>query len=184
VPLLAALVALLALPALPAEADDALAVATTAAATPALPSAAAILRGFAAVEPGVACPAAGERCTQRTALAPGAEAVVDPAATFEVELSERAADARLVLLDGRDDLVPASGARELSATTRLTLVPAAPLVPGSRYALRVDGASSRELHDDAGRAYAPISVTVLAAGTPPPPEAKPEKKPSRKKRRR
>ena len=75
---------------------------------------------------------------------------MDPAATFEVELSARAVDARLVLVDAREDLVAATGAREVSAGTRLTLAPAAPLVPGSRYALRLDGAAGRELHDDGG----------------------------------
>jgi hypothetical protein len=125
--------------------------------------------------------AAALEATQRLPLAPGAEVVVDPAATFEVELSARAPDARLVLVDGRDDLVPASGARELAAGTRLTLAPAAPLVPGSRYALRLDGAATRELHDEAGRAFAPLSLPILAAGTPPPPEPK---RPARRKRRR
>jgi hypothetical protein len=162
--------------ALPARADDAPgpsgASTTVAPQTP--PSAAAILRSAVAVEP-----------TQRIALAPGAEAVVDPAATFEVELSARAADARLVLVDARDDLVAATGSRELSGTTRLTLVPSAPLVPGARYALRVDGASTRDLHDDSGRAFGPVSVPILTAGTPPAPEPrKPEKASERKKRRR
>jgi hypothetical protein len=168
------LLALLALAlALPARADDAPAPsgASTTVAAQAPPSAAAILRSAVAIEP-----------TQRIALAPGAEAVVDAAATFEVELSARAADARLVLVDARDDLVAAAGSREVSGTTRLTLVPSAPLVPGSRYALRVDGASTRDLHDDSGRAYGPVSVPILTAGTPPAPE--PKKPPERKKRRR
>jgi hypothetical protein len=129
-----------------------------------------VLRSAAAIE-----------TTQRLALLPGAEVVVDPGATFEVELSARAPDARLVLVDGRDDLVPASATRELAAGTRLTLAPAAPLVPGSRYALRVDGASSRELHDEAGRAFSPLTLPILAAGTPPPPEPK---RPARQKKRR
>ena len=51
-----------------------------------------ILRSAVAVEPSARLP-----------LAPGAEVVVDPAATFEVELSARAPDARLVLLDTRED---------------------------------------------------------------------------------
>jgi hypothetical protein len=134
------------------------------------PSAASLLVGAAALE-----------ATQRLPLAPGAEVVVDPAATFEVELSARAPDARLVLVDARDDLVPASGTRELAAGTRLTLAPAVPLVPGSRYALRLDGASTRELHDEGGRAFAPLSLPILAAGTPPPPEPK---RSERRKRRR
>ncbi len=107
---------------------------------------------------------------------------MDPAASFEVELTGRVPDARLVLLDAREDVLPASGGRELAAGTRLTLVPAAPLVPGSRYALRLDGAGARELHDSAGRAYQPVSLPLLAAGTPPRPE--PKQQPARKKKRR
>jgi hypothetical protein len=132
-------------------------------APPPLP-AAAILRSAVALEPGPP--------GQRVVLAAGAEVVVDPRATFEIELSARTPDARLVLVDGRDDLVAASGTREVAGTTRLTLAPNAPLVPGSRYALRLDGASQRELHDEAGRAFTPLTFPVLAAGTPPPREPK------------
>jgi hypothetical protein len=172
VPRLATLLALALALALPARAGDVPepSGASTTAPVRAFPSAATLLRTAVAIEP-----------AQRITLVPGAEAVVDPGATFEVELTARTADARLVLVDARDDLVAASEARELSATTRLTLVPAVPLVPGSRYALRVDGASARELHDEAGQAYAPVSVPILVAGTPPPPE--PKKPPKKKKRR-
>jgi hypothetical protein len=128
----------------------------TPAKAPAVP-ATAILRAAFAVEPAA-----------RLALAPGSENVVHPASTFEVELSARTPDARLVLVDARDDLVPATAARELTAGTRLTLSPAAPLVPGARYALRLDGASERDLHDDAGRAIGAITLPLLASGAPPP----------------
>ncbi len=133
-------------------------------------AAATILRSAVAIEPG-----------QRLPVTPGAEVVVDPQATFELELSVRAPDARLVLVDARDDLVPAQGGRELSTGTRLTLAPSAPLVPGSRYTLRLDGASQRELHDEGGRAFSPATFPILAAGTPPPPEPK---RPARKRKRR
>jgi hypothetical protein len=119
--------------------------------------------------------------SSRIPLAPGAEAMVDPRATFELELSVRTSDARLVLVDAHDDFVAASSSREVGASTRLTLAPAAPLVPGSRYALRLDGVSARALHDEAGRGYEPLTLPLLAAGTPPPPEPK---KPARKKRHR
>jgi hypothetical protein len=109
------------------------------------------------------------------------EVVVAPAATFEVELSTRAPDARLVLVDAREDLVPASATRELAAGTKLTLTPAAPLVPGSHYALRLDGASRRELHDEAGRPFSAVSLPLLAAGSPPPPEPK---KPAKRRKHR
>ena len=67
--------------------------------------------------------------------------VVDPGATFEVELPARLPDARVVLLDAADAHVACRGRRELGVTTRLALAPAAPLVAGSRYALRVEGRS-------------------------------------------
>jgi len=126
--------------------------------------------------------------SRATALEPGGQAplsrdgetVVDPASSFEVELAFRAADARLVLMDRTDAHVAATGSRELGATTRLVLAPSAPLVPGSRYVLRVEGAGTRELHDDGGRSYAPLSFSLLAAGTPPPPE--PKRNPKRRRR--
>lgn len=143
---------------------------STPAARPAAGSAAELLRSALALEP-----------AQRLPLKPGAEVVVDPGATFEVELSTRSPDARLVLVDARDDLVPASATREIGSSTKLTLAPTAPLVPGSRYELRVDGASDRDLHDDHGRAFSAVTLPLLAAGSPPPPA---EKKPARKKLRR
>ena len=141
-----------------------------AAARPAATAATAILRAAVAVEPAARLP-----------LVPGSEVVVHPAATFEVELAARTPDARLVLVDAREDLVPASGTRELAAGTRLTLAPTAPLVPGSRYALRLDGAADRDLHDESGRPFSPVTLPLLAAGTPPAPEPK---KPVRKRRHR
>lgn len=128
------------------------------------PPAAVLLRSAVAVEP-----------EARVPLAPGSEAVVDPRASFELELSARSPDARLALVDAREDVVPATGTRELGTGTKLTVVPAAPLVPGARYGLRLDGAMERDLHDAAGRAYAPITLPILVAGTPPPPEPKPKK---------
>jgi hypothetical protein len=114
-------------------------------------------------------------------LSRDAETVVDPAATFEVELPARLTDVRLVLLDGGAAHVAARGAHELGPTTRLALAPAAPLVPGSRYVLRVEGATSRELRDGE-RTFGPISFALLAAGTPPPPEPKTKAKKKRRPR--
>ena len=105
---------------------------------------------------------------------------MDPASTFEVDLAARLTDARIVLVDVAEAHVAAKEVREVAATTRLTLTPEAPLVPGSRYLLRADGASQREMHDADGRAFAPIGFTILVAGTPPPPEPK---KPTKKRRR-
>lgn len=114
-------------------------------------------------------------------LSPTAEVVVDPGATFRIELSRSCADARLLLVDARDALVEASGTQEVGAVTRLTLAPSAPLTPAARYVLRVDGAASREFHDDAGGAHAPVAFAILVAGEPPPPPPKAE--PKRRKRR-
>jgi len=113
-------------------------------------------------------------------LVRGGETVVDPASSFEIELSGRAVDARLVLLDGAEAHVPARSTREVGGTTRLTVTPTAPLVPGSRYVLRLEGAATRELRDG-DRVYAPVSFALIAAGTPPPPQ--PKKKPKAKRRR-
>jgi hypothetical protein len=111
------------------------------------------------------------------------ETVVDPATVFRVELAAEISDGRILLLDAADAIVPASGTREVGATTRFTLKPAAPLVPGSRYVLRLDGARTRELKDMAGTALAPVSLRVLVAGEPPKPEPKPAPKPAPKRKR-
>ena len=120
-----------------------------------------LVRAAAAVEPAGPAP-----------LAHDGEAVVDPGASFEIELGAVVPDVRLVLLDAQDAHVAAESARELGRTTRLTLVPAAPLSPGSRYVLRLEGLAARDLRDADDRAYAPQAFALLVAGTPPPPEPK------------
>jgi hypothetical protein len=114
------------------------------------------------------------------ALSASSEVVVDAGATFRIELSRACADARVLLLDGRDALVEAAGTQELGAGTRLTLAPSVPLVPAGRYTLRVDGATTREFHDAAGEAHAPLTFALLVAGEPPAPE--PKAKPKKRKR--
>jgi hypothetical protein len=111
-----------------------------------------------------------------------AETEIDPASSFLVELSGKLRDARLVLLDPANAHVPAKSTREVGKITRLTLAPSSPLVPGSRYVLRVEGASRREIRDGA-RSYAPFSFRMLASGTAPPPEAKKQAKSRQRKRR-
>jgi hypothetical protein len=111
------------------------------------------------------------------------ETVVDPATTFRLVLAAELPEARLVLLDGADAIVASSGTREVGASSAFTLTPSAPLVPGSHYQLRLDGARSREIQDAAGRVYAPLSLAVLVAGEPPKPEPKPKAKPASRKRR-
>jgi hypothetical protein len=133
---------------------------------PALPSAAKLLRAAIAVEPtGAELP-----------LSRDEETVVDPAATFRVEIGAALPDARLVLLDRNDAIVPSKGTREIGGATTFALEPAEPLVPASRYVLRVEGARTRELHDASGSAYTPFTMTVLVAGEPPKPEPKPAKR--------
>jgi hypothetical protein len=125
------------------------------------PSAAALVLTATAVEP-----------TGPAPLARDGETVVDPAASFAVELATAVQDGRLVLLDAQDAHLAATHSREVGATTRFSLAPASPLVPGSRYLLRLEGATGREMRDASGGVLAPLSFAVLAAGTPPPPEPK------------
>ncbi len=136
---------------------------------PSLP-ATGILVSAAAIEPAA-----------RLALDPAAETVLDPGSSFEVVLSATVRDARLVLLDAQDAQLPATGTTEVGGRTTLTLAPGAPLVPASRYVLRLEGAVERNLHAASGPTYEPLSFALLAAGTPPPPE--PPRKRSRRKRR-
>jgi hypothetical protein len=128
-----------------------------------------LLRAAAAVEPAGPAP-----------LPRDGEAVVDPGASFEVELGAVVPEVRLVLLDAEDAHVAAEAARELGQTTRLTLVPAAPLAPGARDVLRLEGLSARDLRVAADRTYAPDSFALLVAGAPPPPA--PETPPKRRRK--
>jgi hypothetical protein len=101
---------------------------------------------------------------------------VDPAARFQVELAVPLIDARLALVDSDDALVAAAESHEIGATwSRFLLVPDAPLRPGTKYALRIDGASDREAHDADGRAYQITVWELRTTGEPPPPEPAPKK---------
>jgi hypothetical protein len=140
-------------------------------AAPAPPPLPAPLAAAEAVEPSGA----------RVELSASTEAIVDPASGFRVVLPGPSDDARLSLLDAADALVPTKGTREVGDQTILTLTPSQPLVPASRYLLRVDGARGRDLHDAAGRAAGPVELHLVAAGSPP---EKPEKAVRKKKRRR
>lgn len=119
-----------------------------------------------------------------TALGTGEVATVDPASTFRVRLQGTFPEARLSLLDGTDAMLPSAGAREVGATTTVTLEPVAPLIPGSHYRLRIDGATSRELKGTDGRAWLPLDLPLLAAGEPPPPRSKVKKAKKRTTSRR
>jgi hypothetical protein len=118
---------------------------------------------------------------QELALARDGSSVVDPGAAFRVEIATHLTDARLALHDETDAMVASTGTTEVGASwTRFRLVPDEPLRPGSAYVLRVDGAHSRDLHDPAGRAYAPIALKLKTSGERP--AAPPRKKPPRGKR--
>jgi hypothetical protein len=112
-----------------------------------------------------------------TPLLPADATPVDPAATFRVVLKGRLPDARLSLLEG-DAMVPSAGAREAGLATTLSLQPTAPLRPGSRYRLRVDGATRREITAADGSRRAPVEWVLQATGEPPADRsrAKPKKK--------
>jgi hypothetical protein len=105
-------------------------------------------------------------------------AVVDPATAFRVEIATQLTDGRLALHDEQDVMVASTGTSEVgNGWTRFTLTPDEPLRPGSLYLLRVDGSSSRDVHDPAGRAYEPVEIRLRVTGERP-------VAPPRKKKRR
>jgi len=93
------------------------------------------------------------------------ESKVDPRATFRIDAGAPLADARLVLYDAAEALVPAAEASEIgSGICRLRLAPSRPLRPGARYVLRLEGAAGSEIHDLAGKRYRPLTFTVITTG--------------------
>jgi hypothetical protein len=114
-----------------------------------------------------------------TALARGPSTPVDPASAFEVRVSVPARDARLVLLDAQDVVVPAVVESEVGAESRFGLVPVDPLRPGSAYQLRLEGVGGRLVRSDDGKTFEPLVLLVQILGTPPP-RAPPKK--AKKKR--
>jgi hypothetical protein len=108
--------------------------------------------------------------------------VIETGAQFHVEVPVALREARLSLLDGDGAMVPAAGGAELGASwTRFHLAPDAPLQPGSRYALKIDGAVERNPKDASGNAYLPANWSLLTAGEKPKAEPKKQKS-SRRKR--
>jgi hypothetical protein len=118
---------------------------------------AGLLREYVAIEPG----------NRAVPLVTDGHAVIHPQSTFRVVLSRRSPDVRLALLDPSDAVVAAEGGKELAEGTTLTQKPSAPLVPTGIYLLRLDGVASREVHDESGAAYQPMSVTVQVSGEAP-----------------
>ncbi len=105
--------------------------------------------------------------------------LVDPGSSFRVEVGAQLTDGRLALHDEQDAMVPSTGTAEIGTSwTRYRLVPDGPLRAGSSYTLRVDGASSREAHDPAGRPYAPVIIELKTTGD------RPAAPPPRKRARR
>jgi len=115
---------------------------------------------------GTAASATGKTAT--TPLSTESETTVEPGSSFLVELPVALADARLSLLDAADGMIPSTGTREVGQATILRLAPAAALAPGARLRLRIDGASTRELHGADGRRFAPLEWPVQVAGEPEP----------------
>jgi hypothetical protein len=113
-------------------------------------------------------------------LAPQGPTAVDPSATFRVVLAGPSRDARLALLDAADAAVPATAGVELGEGTLLTLSPAAPLVPGARYQLRLDGAVTRELHLGDGT-FTPVAYALTVTGEPPAGAKPARRRPSRRR---
>lgn len=143
----------------------------------ALTLAALLAADAVAPEPGEeALPPAPLISALSTSAAPGAadvplrrdgESKVDPAARFRVVAGAPLSDARLVLFDAQEALVPAEEQAEIgSDSTRYTLAPARPLRPGARYTLRLEGAAGRELHDLAGHRFRPLSFALATTGDP------------------
>ena len=103
-----------------------------------------------------------------TPLSPGSAVPVEPASTFEVRVGAPARDARLVLFDAQDVLVPATVEAEVGSESRFTLVPLDPLRPGSAYWLRLEGLGGRLVRSDDGRSFEPLALPLQTTGSPPP----------------
>jgi hypothetical protein len=115
-----------------------------------------------------------------TPLAARGETTVDPTSSFRVELPAAVADARLTLLDQGEALVTGKGQRSVGVPTTLTFQPDAPLAAGGRYRLRLDGASTRELHAADGTVALPVDWWLTVAGEPPADKDRPGSKKRRK----
>jgi len=104
-----------------------------------------------------------------TALAVGSTVPVEPASAFEVRIPLQLRDARLVLLDAQDLLVPAAVDSETGpAGSRFSLQPQEPLRPGSAYLLRLEGVGGRLVHSASDVAFEPLVLPVRVTGSPPP----------------
>ena len=103
-----------------------------------------------------------------TPLSPDGPSLVDPGSGFRVAVGAELTDARLALLDGADAAVPSAGTMEIGTVSRFSLSPSQPLRPGSSYLLRLDGATSREIHGSRGETFVPLVLQLRTTGEPPP----------------
>lgn len=108
---------------------------------------------------------------------------ISPEARFELELPALH-DVRVRLFSEDQRAVPSVDRLELGPTTRYRLSPTDPLLPATRYTLRVDGLRADNPTDASGHAYLPAQVGLRTSGEKPPPVPKPEPKRKRAKSRR
>lgn len=88
---------------------------------------------------------------------------------FRIDIAVPITDGRFALLDEQNAMVSSTGENQLSgSSTHYTLTPEGALIPGTKYRLRVDGSSVREIHDAAGRAYLPLFIELKTTGERPP----------------
>jgi hypothetical protein len=110
---------------------------------------------------------------QEVALARGDVTLVDPGASYRVEVGVHLVDGRLALHDEQDAMVASTGTTEATGSaTVYRLTPVEPLRPGSSYTLVVDGAVTREAHDASGAAHAPFVAKLKTTGERPAPPKK------------
>ncbi len=116
-----------------------------------------------------------------TPIQPDGTDPVDPGSAFEVRSPVSVQAARLVLLDSRDAMVPATSESEIAPSgSRFVLTPQEPLTPAGRYVLRLEGLESRLVRANDGRAFEPLVIPFRVAGEPP---AAPPKKAKKKRSR-
>ncbi len=110
-----------------------------------------------------------------------APVAVEPGATFDIRVSAPLQDARLVLLDAQDAIVPSTGGADVDAGTRFHLAPSEPLRAAGRYLLRIEGLENRMVRSTAGQRFEPFALLLVVSGEPPP--RAPPKKGATKRRR-
>ena len=111
----------------------------------------------------------------------GLNQVIEPQSRFELELP-RLADVRVRLFDESDRAIASHDRMVVGETVRYAILPAEPLVSGSRYSLVIDGLRAELATDDDGQQFRVVPIELATSGEKPPPPPKPTKK-RRSKRR-